>query len=241
MTQLQTILFDLDDTLLHTQTDLFIEQYFGLLHQFVPAQFDRKKVFEAIQLATQVMIKDSNANTSNYTVFWQAFTAHCGIEAEQIEPTFISFYEDVFPQLQVITQKRPFAPQLINFCFQQGWQVVIATNPVFPIRAIEHRLAWAGTAVDQYDFALVTSYENMNSTKPHPSYYQQILNRVKATPQTTLMVGNSWQEDIIPANSVGLHTYWICEENETPPDPPSVVGSGTLANLYHQLEAGTLF
>lgn len=128
-----------------------------------------------------------------------------------------------------MTETRPVTRPLIEHCFAQGWQVIIATNPLFPRSAIEQRLAWAGVPVSEYPYALVTSYENMHSTKPHPAYYHEILQRVGARAEKTLMVGDDWDNDIVPAGAIGLQTYWISGNNH--PTTPS----GTLDEFYRQL------
>ena len=92
--------------------------------------------------------------------------------------------------------------------FARGLAVIIATNPLFPTTAIEQRLAWAGVPVDEYPYALVTTYENMHAAKPQPAYYREILAAIDCPPDRALMVGDDWKNDIAPAAAVGLHTFW---------------------------------
>ncbi|MGD2105208.1 MAG: HAD hydrolase-like protein, partial [Anaerolineae bacterium] len=109
---------------------------------------------------------------------------------------------------------------------------VVATNPMFPRVAVEQRLAWAGVRADEIDYALVTTYENMHATKAHASYYQEILERLDRRPEECLMVGDSWDMDVVPASSVGIPAYWITEEARPPsPDVP-LAGWGTLSQLW---------
>jgi DNA helicase-2/ATP-dependent DNA helicase PcrA len=75
------------------------------------------------------------------------------------------FYETIFPTLSPLSSKYNKSRELIEIAKTKGYQLVLATNPVFPRRAIEHRLQWAGLA--SHDFDLITSYENMHFCKPH--------------------------------------------------------------------------
>jgi len=123
---------------------------------------------------------------------------------------------------------------------ERGLSVVVATNPLFPQRAIEHRLEWAGLPVSQYDFALVTTYENMHAAKPQPAYYREILATVGVRPEQALMVGDDWKNDIAPAAAAGLYTYWIAAEDAAPPDPSILHGQGTLDALAERVANGWL-
>jgi FMN phosphatase YigB (HAD superfamily) len=118
--------------------------------------------------------------------------------------------------------------------------VVIATNPLFPAAAIEQRLAWAGVPINEFAYSLVTTLENMHTTKPHESYYAEILARIDCPPGMALMVGDSWKNDIIPAAALGMATYWIPPDAEPAPDATLLRGWGTLEALYGQVQAGWL-
>jgi hypothetical protein len=49
----------------------------------------------------------------------------------------------------------------------------------------------------------------MHFSKPHPSYYAEILARVGVEPDEAIMVGDNPAADINPAHSIGLQTYHI--------------------------------
>jgi hypothetical protein len=129
--------------------------------------------------------------------------------------------------LSSLTRLLPEARPLVEWTFERGLQVTIATNPLFPGTAIEQRLEWAGVPVGARlprPYALVTSYEIMHAT-------------LGRQPGECLMVGNDWERDIAPAASVGIPVYWIAEPGDAPPpyggDKRGVlVGQGTLADLW---------
>jgi FMN phosphatase YigB (HAD superfamily) len=237
---IKTILFDLDDTLLGNEMENFIPPYFDMLGNHMAPRFPKDKFLKALMAGTDAMIANQDTAVSNRDAFWHKFHQLTGQGADELEAYITRFYEEQFPQLQRVTEYRPLAADLIRTCLEQAWQVVIATNPLFPRIAIEQRLAWAGIPVTEFPYALVTTYENMGATKPHAVYYAQILEKLDCAAETAVMVGNDWGNDIEPAASLGLQTYWVTENGDTPPDPTLVTAYGSLADLHQRLQNGRL-
>lgn len=237
---IKSLLLDLDDTLLGNSVQNFMNGYFSLLSDYARPHFDEATFLPSLIQATQVMVHNTDPALTNDQVFWRAFEGMTGGKRDELEPFFTHFYEDDFLRLQAQTEMRPAAAQLVNMAMERGLSVVVATNPLFPQRAIEHRLEWAGLPVSQYDFALVTTYENMHAAKPQPAYYREILATVGVRPEQALMVGDDWKNDIAPAATAGLYTYWIAAEDAAPPDPSILHGQGTLDALAERVANGWL-
>jgi HAD superfamily hydrolase (TIGR01549 family) len=165
-------------------------------------------------------------------VFWRHFGALTGLEQTQVEPFLNDFYLAEFPRLAAFTARVPTARDVVRTCMQRGLQVVIATNPIFPLRALEERLRWAGFD-DPSLWALITSYENMHSTKPNREYYTEIVSKLGCEPSEALMVGNDLEQDIAPARAAGLHTFWVQHASRCPtsqgvdPHTPSAASGDT--------------
>lgn len=236
--KIKTILFDLDDTLLANNMDSFIPRYFTLLGEYARPLFpDPRKLFQELMVGTQAMVANTDPELTNREVFWQVFSQRNELDPERTERFFSRFYEESFTELQSVTERRPVASELVEACLTGGLKVAIATNPLFPLRAIEHRLTWAGLPPASYDFALVTSYETMHAAKPHVAYYREILERIGADAETTVMVGDDWENDIEPAAALGMTTYWIASPEVEPPDPALIAGHGSLGDCYRWLSA----
>ncbi|MAT95781.1 MAG: hypothetical protein CL608_01330 [Anaerolineaceae bacterium] len=235
---IQAILFDLDDTLLGNNVDKFLSGYFSLLSEYATRYMPREQFIVDLMTCTQAVIQSNDPTVTNREVFWQLFAQRTGLDSEEMEAFFDQFYRNHFLQLESRTVKRPFAAKLVQHCLDKNLDVVIATNPLFPLVAIEARLAWAGLPVTEYDFTLVTAYENMHAAKPSPAYYSEILEKIDCAPENALMVGDDWENDIVPAQSVGIHTYWLAPADAVTPDKtPSHRGS-SLQDLYVLLAAG---
>ena len=228
MNGLRAILFDLDNTLLLNDMNRFIPAYLELISAYAAEVTDPKRFVRDMLAATEVMAANTDPAVSNEQAFWDAFSGLTGLQPAEAVPFFARFYETEFDGLRRLTEPRPEARSVMEWALAKGYAVVIATNPMFPQIATEKRLAWAGLGVDEFDYALVTTYENMHATKPHPAYYREILQRVGCAPAEALMVGDDWELDIEPAAAVGIRTYWV--------DPPAgdegaVDGRGPLSTL----------
>jgi HAD superfamily hydrolase (TIGR01549 family) len=237
---IEAILFDLDDTLLGNNTATFMQGYFSLLREHVQESLDRDLFMQGLLLGTQAMLQDASPGVTNREVFWHTFQQVTGLDPEVLEPFFDDFYLGQFSQLAALTQTRPVAVPLLRSCFEWGLKVVVATNPVFPHTAVEARLAWAGVPVSEFAYDLVTTYHNMHATKPHQGYYREILEKIACSPATTLMVGDDWERDIIPAAALGLYTYWIQSDGQEPADASIASDYGSLIRLYDRLQSGWL-
>ena len=191
---------------------------------------------------------NNDGNLTNQEAFAAAFFPALGHERATLEPIFDQFYADEFPKLRSLTQQLPETRPLVEWAFECGLQVVIATNPFFPRTAIEQRLAWAKVPVSEFDYALVTTFENMHATKDHPAYYRQILTKIGQQPTECLMVGDNRDLDIVLSSFVGILAYWIVKSGETLLPPSSLekekegklVGQGTLADLLEWTKSGKL-
>ena len=236
---LRAILFDLDDTLLGNPMETFMPAYLQALTRHVAHLIPPQKLISELMSATHVMEANDGAGATNEEAFSAAFFPALGYEREELEPIFERFYAEKFPRLRSLTQPRPEARPLVEWAFERGLQVAIATNPLFPRTAIEQRLDWAGVPVTEFDYALVTTYEDMHATKEHLAYYREILARLGRQPAECLMVGDNWEWDVANAALAGIPAYWIAEPDEAPPvqDTP-LVGQGTLAGLWKWVEEG---
>lgn len=95
--------------------------------------------------------------------------------------------------------------------------MALATNPIFPARATQWRIQWAGLQPE--DFELYTTYENSTHSKPNPNYNRDVLTQLKVKPEECLMVGNDVGEDMI-AEQLGMKVFLLtdCLINKTGED-----------------------
>lgn len=214
---INTIIFDLDGTLLPQDQDQFIKAYFRLLASFLaPLGYPQEQLIKAIWAGTSKMIQNDGKKT-NEQVFWEEFISIFGLKSLADQHQFELFYQTKFNEARAFCGFNPRVPQLIKQLKQDGYQLILATNPVFPLIATEARIRWAG--LDPNDFSYITTYENSHYSKPNLLYYEEIINHLRLNPNTCLMVGNDVEEDMVSAK-LGIKTFLLtdCLINKTAVD-----------------------
>ena len=228
-----TLLFDLDDTLLDTNLEAFVPAYFQALSKHIENRVAPDVMLRALVSGMNLMNENADPTRTLQDVFETDFYAKLGIPKADLLETFDDFYDHVFPLLESYTRQKPDAVPLIEWAFSQGYRIAIATDPLFPRKVTYHRLCWAG--FDPERFELVSTFENFHFTKAHPAYYAEVLGQLGWPDGPVLMVGNDVQRDLIPADKLGLKTYFI--DGEADSSPRFEAGRGRLGNLRPWLES----
>jgi FMN phosphatase YigB (HAD superfamily) len=217
---IDTILFDLDGTLLQFSQKAFVEAYFAKLAKvFVRLGMDAELSVKAVWAGTKAMYMNDGSMT-NHARFWEVF-AECvkcdSDEIMKIEAACDKFYANEFNDIKSIVTPCDTPKRLINTMKTKGYGVVLATNPLFPACAVATRLGWIG--LELWDFTHFTHYSNSTYCKPNPGYFREILAKIEKAPEQCLMVGNNPVEDM-SAGALGMETFLVtdCLENETGAD-----------------------
>lgn len=225
-----TVLIDLDDTLLINNVDRFLDNYFKALGKALSPYVRPDRMMAAMSEAVRAMLSKKDPAKSLEETFNEEFYPGIGVPQSELISVIDQFYQAEFPRLKPLTSQNPAAIELIRSCFHRGWQVVVATNPLFPATAIHQRLTWAGLSPQEYPFALITDFSSSHYSKPHHAYYAEILANLRWPDGPVVMVGNDFDGDILPAEGLGLPTYWLCENSR-----------GILSDGRHPLSAqGTM-
>lgn len=200
------ILFDLDGTLLPMDMDSFLEKYFVALQNHFSSQADKNKFIDCLLKATGSMIKNDGQSTNKEVFTEKFFEMLPELDEKEALSCFEDFYNNKFPGLGDNITKDPQTVKVIELLKSNNKTLILATNPVFPIEAVESRLNWIGLSKDHFDF--ITCYSNMHYCKPNPKYFEEILEIMELAPENTLMVGNDEAEDMI-AGKLGIDTILI--------------------------------
>ena len=230
-----TVLFDLDGTLLPMDQDVFVKDYFGRIAAKVsPAGYDPRQLVDTIWRGTAVMVKNDGSQT-NEEAFWEYVVSVYGDKILRDKHLFDEFYEMEFDKVKAVCGYHPAAAEIVHSLKEQEIRVALATNPIFPARATQWRIQWAGLQPE--DFELYTAYENSSYSKPNPDYYRDILTRLNVKPEECLMVGNDVGEDMV-AGQLGMKVFLLtdCMINKTDADI-SVYPHGGFDDLKNFLAA----
>jgi FMN phosphatase YigB (HAD superfamily) len=224
---IRAVLFDLDGTLLDSNMESFLPNYLKALSASVAHLVAGERFIQCLLEATQAMM-DNDGRETNAEVFARAFYPKLGHPRESLEPLFERFYEQEYPKLGHLTRRIPEARRVVRSAFELGRKVVIATNPLFPAKAIAFRMQWAG--IDGLPYSLVTSYENSRACKPNLRYFADILARLELPAEACLVAGN---EDLdMVAARLGCPTFLVLDHAAAlGPKIPKPTYRGSLLDL----------
>jgi len=204
---MNTILFDLDGTLLPIDMQLFEKIYFQELCLYFKDLLPSDKLIKFIWDSIKSMVQNLE-NKTNEKVFFESFREKVNDDITIFENRFNEFYDSNFHKVKEAVKDIPAIRESIKILKDKGYNLVIATNPLFPKKAIYYRIEWAG--LNPEDFIYITTFEKNHYCKPQLLYYEEILKDIKKLPEECLMVGNDVQEDLVAAK-LGIKTYLITD------------------------------
>lgn len=203
-----TILFDLDGTLLPVSQEEFTKGYFkALAAKIVPLGYGKDEFVKAIWQGTGAMQKN-DGSSSNCDKFWKEFAAVLGEDALSLKSIIDEFYVNEFNQVKSCLLREENHGALIKDLKEKGYTLVLASNPVFPSCAVRTRLSWIGIDADDFDY--ITHYENSSYCKPNIGYYEEILKNIGKNSEQCVMIGNNYEEDGI-ISRLGAKAFIVTE------------------------------
>lgn len=205
---IKAVLFDLDGTLLPMDEEYFKKIYFGEVYKKIAyLGYTLDELLKVIWYGTKKMIQNDGSQT-NEELFWKSFIEVHPDRLEENKANFVEFYNNIFPTLGHTCGFQPLAKDFIKALKDKGYEVIIASNPIFPLVATKARIRWAGLNPD--DFKYITAYENSSFSKPNLKYYEEVLEKTGYKPEEVVMVGNDVREDMI-VNQLGIDSYLITD------------------------------
>lgn len=184
----------------------FAEAYMReLAGRFAKCGYSPETLIAALWKAMAAMIKN-DGSMSNEQAFWEVFTSIFGEDILKEASQFDSFYEQEFYNVRKVCGYDEKVGQLLNRLKEEGYRLVLASNPIFPLAAQKKRIEWVGGNAADFDY--ITSYENSSFCKPNPDYFRELLTKLNLTPDECLMVGNDATEDFA-AEKAGLRLFFI--------------------------------
>lgn len=203
---MNTVLFDLDGTLLPMDLDDFMQAYFGAIgKKGAENGYDPKELVAGVWAGTKAMMKNNGTET-NETRFWNTFAQVMGEHVLSDRDMFDSFYDNEFCRIGDAVTADPRTDRCVKLLRQKGYTVALATTPLFPKKATLERMRWAG--LDPNDFALITTYEDYHFAKPAAGYFEEVVRNLGKSPADCLMIGNDMIEDM-GAKQIGTDIFFL--------------------------------
>jgi FMN phosphatase YigB (HAD superfamily) len=222
MDKIKYLLFDLDGTLLHFDMTQFISQYLNMIKKHFRDIQQPDRVPSLILQGTELMLRNEGERY-NVDVFLEYFSEQVQLSLAVVWERFLNFYTTDFDNLGSITRSDQQARGFLLSALGAGYQLVLATQPVFPLVAIQRRLRWAG--LEDIPFELITHIENMHACKPSPVYFREILKTIHADAEECLMIGNEAATDMA-SGRVGIKTFFLMDKNgDDPPEEADYSGN----------------
>lgn len=184
----------------------FLEAYFPLLASRFGAGGDLPRFREALIDSVREMMRLGDGERLLSTVFLESFAPKVGRDAAEVTAVFEDFHRDGIDTLRDLTKPVPEARPLLERAAALGYDIALATNPVFFRPAIDARLRWAG--LEDFPFRFVSSADNMHYSKPHTEYFDEVVTGIGGEPSRCLMIGDDPEMDM-SARWAGIATWFV--------------------------------
>ncbi|SRR5579883_1440519 len=213
---LKAVLFDVDDT-------LFDHRYssrsaLAALQQKYPSHLSMVPLDEIeahnLRILNEIHIDVLAGSLSIDNARAKRFATLLGIYGMSLSPeeslTVGGWYR---AQYEASWRATPGATMVLEALRNRGITVGVVTNNLVAEQTQKLEQCGLAPLVDS-----VTISEEAGCTKPDERIFQIALERVKSAPQQALMVGDSWNNDIIGARNAGIQAIWYNCYNEPSPD-----------------------
>ncbi|PYI94560.1 MAG: hypothetical protein DME97_00875 [Verrucomicrobia bacterium] len=210
---LRTILFDMGGTLdgdgLHWQ-DRFVALYrsFGV-------ELPRESLREAFDAAERKAVVDETIGSSNLSqmtelyVKWQL--AHLGLQDQELQRHLV---EGFVTPMRATTAENA---QLLATLAERGFELGVVSNGCGNVETLCADFGFAPF------LSVIVDSRRVGFCKPDPAIFRYAAEKLGCDPGTILMVGDSFERDVVAAKKVGMKTAWV--EGARPrecPDPSLV-------------------
>ena len=202
---MKTILFDLDGTLLPMDVQKFMFQYKISLEKHFSTLHSEANLFEKVMSSVKHVVKDQGPLTNDIK-FFDHFFRDLKVSKDNYLEHFDLFYKTNFEEVKTSTSSSETMIEAIKILKSKGYDLMILTNPIFPMVANQKRIQWAG--LDINDFKYVSSFEKNTACKPFLKFYEEVLEINALNSDEVLMVGNDAQEDLV-VQKLGIKTFLI--------------------------------
>lgn len=230
-------LVDLDGTLLPMDTPAFMRAFVSQLGASCSQALGLPSatLSDIYWQSITAVVNDRNPHSRNDDVFYARWERLSGRSRERTSAVFEWYFNTGFEDLRRFCHVQPLAPALLDVLQRKGYDIVLATNPVFPRQAVLKRLRWAG--IDARHFRMITDLGSSYSAKPQLSYYMGILDRLELAPEDSLMIGNDACDDILPTWDLGMRPYFLTDYALNARSLPERAAKGDFPMLMRWVEA----
>ena len=133
------------------------------------------------------------------------FAARTGLPHAEAERVLLATLETCFARIRPFFRRNDLALQFVAWA-RARYDLILATNPVWPEEITAKRIGWAG--LESAHFSWITHSGNMRSAKPQARYFSELLENAGLDGGLCLMVGNDPRKDG-PARESGVPVFLV--------------------------------
>lgn len=179
---INTILFDLDGTLIDTN-ELIISSFLHTLNKFYPGQYQREDVFPFMG-----------------PTLHETFS---GIDQERVQELIDTYREYNISNHDLLVKEFEGVFETVQWLKQEGYKLGIVTTKMSNVVMMGLKL----TKLDQF-FDVIVAIDHVTNPKPHPEPIEKALQQLDAKPEEALMVGDN-HHDIVGGKNAGTKTAGV--------------------------------
>lgn len=114
---------------------------------------------------------------------------------------------DQYPEIQL----RAGVADTLRIIGELGYVQAVLSNTATTDSAVARSVLEALGVADRFAFVYATQSELTHDKpeKPDVAAFEIVLSALGIVPGQTVMIGNSWDNDILGANGAGLHAIWL--------------------------------
>lgn len=179
---INTILFDLDGTLIDTN-ELIISSFLHTLNKFYPDQYKREDVLPFMG-----------------PTLHETFS---GIDQERVQELIDTYREYNISNHDLLVKEFEGVFETVQWLKQEGYKLGIVTTKMSNVVMMGLKL----TKLDQF-FDVIVAIDHVTHPKPHPEPIEKALQQLDAKPEEALMVGDN-HHDIVGGKNAGTKTAGV--------------------------------
>lgn len=214
----KVVLFDLDDTLFDHRFSSrrglgAVRDHFSILRAVPSVRIEReyRRLLTAPSSASSPpVLADGNTREARFAALFVALG--CDVRSNAAQRAAAIYREAYDAEYRPVRGSGALLSRL-----HTDVQIILVTNNSASVAT--WRLKRIGL---QRYVARIISGEDIGSPKPSPNILVNALRELSCIPKRSVMIGDSWTIDVIPATTVGMRAIWLNRYGDPTPRQPRV-------------------
>jgi HAD superfamily hydrolase (TIGR01549 family) len=212
---IKVVFFDIDDTLYdhsyHVASAITVIQKEYLILQSYPTDYLIELSHTLLEEVHLQLLDGKISLEESRKIRWQRFLQKCGDPESELHAMEVAnAYSRAYYQAERVT---PGTIELLE-ALRKHFTLGMISNNLFDEQLKKvHRLGIA----KYFDFFAIS--EEVGYAKPHPKIFKIALERAGVESHEAILIGDSWENDIVGARNAGIFPIWLNRKGISSPDP----------------------